>query len=114
MILRTFFISYVELFILRINNNQGAIISDPDICTNWTFGCGSFRALLECSTNFQGVAPAPVRPVWGGGTHDSGGIFPPLLPSIVFNGVSLSVWRLCERVRARGEGGDREKREADI
>lgn len=49
----------------------------------------------------------------GGGTHDSGGISPRCsLPLCLTE--CLSVWRLCERVRARGEGGDREKREADI
>lgn len=32
------------------------------------------REVRERSTGFQGVAPAPVRPVWG--THDSRGISP--------------------------------------
>lgn len=37
-------------------------------------GCRSFREVRERSAGFQGVAPAPVRPVQG--THDSGGISP--------------------------------------
>lgn len=38
------------------------------------FGCSGFLEVIERSTGFQGVAPAPVRPVWG--THDSLGISP--------------------------------------
>lgn len=72
--------------------------------TTFPSGFRSFREVLECSAGFQGVAPAPVRPVRG--THDSGGISPaaPVLCSAEsFSG--------RQRVRARGEGEiEREER----
>lgn len=91
---------------IKITSAQAVIISHTDTWGSQN-GCRSFREVLECSIGFQGVAPAPVRPVWG--THDSGGISP-----------AAPVLCLTESLQweAEGEsqrrGGDREKREGDI
>ena len=70
-------------------------------------GFRSFREVPERSAGFQGVAPAPVRPVLG--THDSGGISP--AAPVLCSAEALSG---RQRVRARGERGrQREKRERD-
>lgn len=64
---------------IRLNDclNINKISIKSDIKTEGIFNCRSFHDLLECSINYQGVASAPVQPVWkGGGTHDSRGIFP--------------------------------------
>lgn len=74
------------------------IISDTEGRATQMRGCGGdFGEVRERSTGFQGVAPAPVRPVWG--THDSGGISP-CCSRPLFRGVFFC-W---QRVRARGEG----------